>query len=186
MPLLFFVYHVGRVGKVYTTQSANMGVGGHSFKGEAALHQLTSFDETVMESLGAFEADVIVLADMDDEVNARLARRAKELTDGRVLVRIEQPKLQLEFSREGFEVFSTLFAARTVLRALIENPGGLQLIAESEGTIHEVTVVSLRLHMVLLRQLPLLDQLLILRIYRGESFLIPHGNTEIRRGGRLS
>ena len=86
---------------------------------------------------------------------------------------------------EGFEVFSTLYAARTVLRALIESPGALKLLSEEEGTIFEVSIQHLPSRSTFLRQLPNLENLLILRIYRGQSYLIPHGNTEIRLGDRL-
>lgn len=171
--------------RIYTTESTNMGISSGLNNRQAAIHKVRIFDEILLFEKGAFDADIVVFAAMDDEVNIRLARRAKELTSGRILVRIENPDLQLDAGKEGFEVFSTLYAARTVLRALIESPGALQLIAEPRGAIQEVSVNQLRFHMLPLRQFPLLDHLLVLRVYRGESFLIPHGNTEIRRGDRL-
>jgi len=171
--------------RVFSRQGSPFGIVGSEDSRVLKFHQVAVLDEETLLRLGAFEADVIVFAGMDDDVNLQLAAGAQRHSAGRVLVRIEQPELQAKVSEKGLEVFSTLFAARTVLRALIENPGALRLISETEETIHEVAVNNLKMHTLLLRELPQLEQLLILRIYRGESFLIPHGNTEIRRGDRL-
>lgn len=137
-----------------------------------------------LERLEALQADVLVLATMNDEANLRLARYARERSDRRVIVRLENPERRQAAEEEGLETFSTLDASRTVLRTLIESPGALQFISE-DAPLHEVSVERLEYPSVLLRRLPLPRGLLILRIYRGDSFLIPHGNTEIRRGDRL-
>ncbi|WP_167355915.1 TrkA C-terminal domain-containing protein [Paenibacillus oryzisoli] len=86
---------------------------------------------------------------------------------------------------EGFEVFSTHYAARTVLRALIDSLGALKLLSEEEGTIFEVSIQHLPYRSTHLRQLPKLENLLILRVYLGQSYLIPHWKYRIRLGDRL-
>ncbi|UJF32355.1 cation:proton antiporter family protein [Paenibacillus hexagrammi] len=149
------------------------------------VRQVSQWNEQTLEQEGALEADMIVLATMDDAFNIRLARRVRAESDKRVLIRVEAPESQQELAAEGFEVFSTLYAARTVLRALIDSPGALKLLSDQDGSISEVTIRHLPMLTTLLRQLPGLENILILRIYRGESYLIPHGNTEIRLGDRL-
>ncbi|WP_168123044.1 cation:proton antiporter family protein [Paenibacillus sp. HB172176] len=148
-------------------------------------YQVAELTEAILRQNGAFEADCIVIATMDDEFNIRLAKKVSAESDKRLLVRIEGAGLQGELANESFEVFSTLYAARTVLRALIDSPGALKLLSEDEGTIFEVKVQRLPYSSTVLRQLPGLENLLILRIYRGQAFIIPHGNTEIRVGDGL-
>lgn len=147
--------------------------------------QVGSLNQDALEAGGTFEADTVVLGTMDDERNVLLARHARRKGVGRIIVRVEDPALQERVRREGFTVFSTLFAATSLLRAAIEHPGVVDFIADQPGALAEVRVDNPRFDGVLLRDLPDLKGLLILRIYRGESFLIPHGNTEILLGDRL-
>ncbi|MCS7460560.1 cation:proton antiporter [Paenibacillus doosanensis] len=149
------------------------------------IYHLPQMNEAALKERQAFEADILVIATMDDAFNASLAKEVKAQYNGRILVRIESPELQSDMVHYGFEVFSTLYAARTVLRALIDSPGALKLLSEDEGMIFEVTIQHLPYRTTYLRQLPGLEHILILRIYRGQSFIIPHGNTEIRLGDRL-
>lgn len=147
--------------------------------------KVDALDQESLEAGGTYEADTIVLGTMDDERNVILARFAKRRGVRRVIVRIEDPALQEQVRGEGFTVFSTLFAATSLLRAAIENPGVVDFISDEPGALVEVKVDNPRWDGTLLRHLPQLEGLLILRIYRGESFLIPHGNTEILLGDRL-
>lgn len=135
---------------------------------------------------GAFDADILVLGSMDDQVNIDLAKHAHSLGVERIITRVETPELyeKVETEQEGISLFSTLFASRTLLRALIEYPSAVQLITEDDS-IQEVTVNNPSYVDRFLRELPLTNDVLILRIYRGESFIVPHGNTQIQSGDRL-
>jgi Kef-type K+ transport system membrane component KefB/Trk K+ transport system NAD-binding subunit len=144
-----------------------------------------SLSQDVLEAGGTYDADTVVFGTMDDERNVLLARHAKRRGVSRIIVRVEDPALQEQVRGEGFTVFSTLFASTSLLRAAIENPGVVDFITDKPGALVEVRVDNPRWDGALLRNLPGLKNLLILRIYRGESFLIPHGNTEILLGDRL-
>ncbi|MGG1550477.1 cation:proton antiporter [Paenibacillus ferrarius] len=170
--------------KVYTSSGSDA-AGGEGEELPGAVHHVSDLQTETLRASGAFEADTIVFATADDDLNCRLAKLLQAGSGKRVLVRVEAPDKQAEMTGEGFEVFSTLYAARTVLRALIDSPGALKLLTEEEGTIFEVTIDHLPYRTTLLHQLPNLENVLILRIYRGESYLIPHGTTEIRLGDRL-
>ena len=100
-------------------------------------------------------------------------------------MRVEDPEQHQIMQRAGFSVFSTLYASRTVLRAYIEHPSALKLISDQEDSIHEVVVDNPIYEGIFLRQLPLLADILILRIYRDDSMIVPHGNTLIQMGDRL-
>lgn len=135
---------------------------------------------------GAFDADIIVFGSMEDEVNIELAKHAHEIGVERIITRVEAPELyeEVETEHEGMSLFSTLFASRTLLRALIEYPSAVQLITDDDS-IQEVVVDNSNYFNAFLRELPLPNDVLILRIYRGESFIVPHGDTQIQQGDRL-
>lgn len=152
-------------------------------KGYTVRH-VNRLQPDVLLKEGTFNADAAVFASMEDDVNVRLARHAVDAGLKRIVVRVESPEMHDRLQKEGFTVFSTLFAARTLLKALIENPSAVRLITQDDS-IREIQVDNPRYHETLLRQLPFLGDVLILRIYRGESFIVPHGNTNIRLGDRL-
>lgn len=147
--------------------------------------EVSALNIDALDAQGAYDADVIVLGTMNDELNVMLARHASSMDIKRIIVRVEDPLLQEKAKSEGYTVFSTLFASTTLLRALIENPSAVDFIAHQDGSLQEIIVDNPRLHEKRLRELPNLGNLLILRVYRGESFIIPNGNTEILLGDRL-
>ena len=134
---------------------------------------------------GAFDANTVVLGSMDDELNVSLARHANSFGVKRVIVRIEEPRLQQQLREEGFVVFSTLHAATTLMKAVIEHPAAVELVTGGNDSIREAYVGNPAFDGVQLRSLPLSGDALILRIYRDESFIVPNGNTELRLGDRL-
>lgn len=133
-----------------------------------------------------FESDVLVLGSLDDDANIELAKHAQSLGMERIIVRIENPdKEDVIHKEEHMTAFSTLHASRILLKALIEYPSAVRLITQNDESIHEVQMTNAAYHQTLLRYLPHLDNVLVLRIYRGDSFIIPHGNTTIQLGDRL-
>lgn len=161
---------------------------------ESKEQQYNRFPLTVVPKLDAvsltekkaFEADVLVCGTMDDKVNLQIARYAQQLGIERIIVRQEDPVRMAEVEEnEGFSVFSTLYAARTLLRGLIQVPGAVRLITTNDDSIREVVVRNPAYQNVRLRDMPNLGPALVLRIYRGDSFIIPHGSTEILLGDRL-
>ncbi|HEX7056995.1 MAG TPA: cation:proton antiporter [Bacilli bacterium] len=140
--------------------------------------------ETLNE-YGAFAADGAVFATMEDAVNLQLANFAENAGVKNAVVRVENPQLHERLQREGVRVFSTLYASRTLLKAMIENPSTVKLIANGDDTIREVQMNNPAFHKSRLRDLPILGGVLVLRIFRGESFIVPHGNSDIQLGDRL-
>ena len=161
---------------------------------ESKEEQYSRFPLTVVPKLDvasltdkkAFYADVLVCGTLDDQINLQVARHAQKLGIERIIVRLEDPvRMDKVVEEEGFSVFSTLYAARTLLRGLIQFPGAVRLITSNDDSLQEVIVRNPAYHNVRLREMPNLGPTLVLRIYRGESFIIPHGSTEILLGDRL-
>lgn len=150
------------------------------------LIKVESLEIAELESAEAFAADIVVFGTMDDETNILLAKHAHASGVERVIVRIESHELHERLKNQyPFAFFSTLFASKTLLKALIEYPSAVKLMTQNDESIQEVVVNNAHYDFILLRQLPFLGETLVLRIYRGDSFIIPHGDTAIRVGDRL-
>ncbi|WP_274364718.1 cation:proton antiporter family protein [Paenibacillus thermotolerans] len=176
------LFSAGTTGAAEATESA----------GAAGLIPVADLSPRTLTEHQAFDTDLIVIGTMEDSRNMELADEAREAGVPRVIVRIEDPGKLTEFrnrlgtdEEERTTVFSTLYAARTLLKALIEQPSAVRLISEDDGTIREVRLNNPSYEESLLRELPLTGDILILRIYRGDSFIIPHGNTPVHTGDRL-
>lgn len=133
---------------------------------------------------GAFNTDVIVFGSMDEQHNAILARQAQSFGLENMIVRAESPDLIKSLQDEGFNVFSTLFASRMLLQGLIQYPSAVMLLSQDDS-LQEVRMNNPHYANAQLKELPFLGDALILRIYRGESIIIPHGATQLLPNDRL-
>ncbi len=150
------------------------------------LVEVPKLEQDCLHQAGLFEADTVVFGTMDDEVNICLAEAARQYGHRQVIVRVEDPEQhELLEKEEGIRVISTLYASRTLLKAMIEHPSALRLITHHDDSVQEIEVNNSTYNHVSLRDLPVLGDTLVMRIYRGDSFVIPHGSTQIMLGDRL-
>jgi len=173
-------------GNIVTLYSAGMHDSAHRANANPA-YRTENVKELSVEELDGrklFASDILVLGTADDEVNAVLAAEARRRGKEQTVVRIEDPAKYEELYHEGYTVFSTLHASRTLLRALIEQPGMVKLFTQ-DGESREFVIENPAFDRILLRELPDLGDVLILRIFREGSHLVPHGNTELQLGDRL-
>jgi CPA2 family monovalent cation:H+ antiporter-2/trk system potassium uptake protein TrkA len=152
--------------------------------GRFPLIAVADLSEDALLKAGAFNTDVIVFASMDEQRNAALARTADSYGLENIVVRAESPEIIQSLQSAGFNVFSTLFASRMLLRGLIEYPSAVRLMAQDDS-LKEIKVQNPKYDHVQLRELPFLGDALILRIYRGDSIIIPHGTTQLLSQDRL-
>lgn len=167
--------------------SADASAGDESSRQDYGRFPLTSVNDLQPDTLlkaGAFNTDVIVFASMDEVHNAELARKAKSLGLENIIVRAESPELIQALREESFNVFSTLFASRMLLHGLIQYPSAVMLLTQDDS-LQEVRVNNPRYANAQLKELPFLGDALILRIYRGDSIIIPHGSTQLLTDDRL-
>jgi CPA2 family monovalent cation:H+ antiporter-2 len=148
------------------------------------LYYVQDLTTTELDKQQAFQADIIILATTYDDININLGKYANKLSGKRVIVRIEGPDQYRSMRDQGFEVFSTVYAARRILRSLIDNPSTLQLIIDDEPLV-EVVIGKAIYSGLTLREMPFPPNVLVLRIYRGNSSLVPNGSTEVYLADRL-
>ena len=133
----------------------------------------------------AFDCEKIVLATSRDQLNIELARHAQKVGIKQIIIKIENPDLHEDLLEEGFNVYSTLFSTRTLLKALIDNPGIVQLITRHNEAIKEIAVNNVQYSHIPISDIPFLGDTLILHIYRNGQWIVPHGDTLIYLGDRL-
>jgi Kef-type K+ transport system membrane component KefB/Trk K+ transport system NAD-binding subunit len=149
------------------------------------LQELEALNIKNLEQKNAFSVDIMILATNYDRLNIELAHKAKAEGVKRIIVRVEDPYLRKDLTSGTFTVFSTLFASRILLKALVEQPHLVRLISETTGLMKEVSFNNPKYDNFSLRQLPFLGDTLVLRIYRGDSSIIPHGDTKLQMGDVL-
>jgi Kef-type K+ transport system membrane component KefB/Trk K+ transport system NAD-binding subunit len=152
---------------------------------EFPLIELNELNFETLEEKGAFDADIIVVATSYDDWNIKVANHAHELGIKNVIVRVEDAQKHSQLMEQGLSVFSTLYAARTLLKALTEQPSILRLITHHNDQLKEIEILKSKYDGLPLRQLPFLGDALVLQIFRNDEPIIPHGDTELRVGDKL-
>ncbi|WP_047150734.1 cation:proton antiporter domain-containing protein [Aneurinibacillus tyrosinisolvens] len=142
-------------------------------------------EEKEVEDESALEHDILVFASEDDDWNIAHGKRAHDCTGSKTIVRTEKLERHQEIKNNRCIPFSTLFSASTLLKTLIESPGTIEFISTAEHALYSLVMGNRRYNGLLLRDLPFLRNVLILRIYRNEGIIIPHGDTELQTGDRL-
>ncbi len=156
----------------------------HMFKEneeEAALPLLSvkDFSISTLTQAGVFTSDYLVFATDEDPQNLELALHAKYLGLEHIITKIEDPALQSRATYEHINVFSTLNSTRFLLKALIDNPSLLRLIEKSHDTIREIRLTKHKYDGIAIRNLPPVEDVLILQIMRGKNSLVPRGDTKL-------
>lgn len=146
---------------------------------------LTDTNHLSQEADDVLRMDSLIYGTEQEKVNIQLAETLHSLGMKKNVVRVDRPDQHTGLSEKGFVLFSTLHASQTMLKALIEHPSSVRLITQRNDAIQEVEVNSPTYEGMAIRNLPHLEDTLILRIYRGHSDIIPHGNTLIQIGDRL-
>ncbi len=127
-----------------------------------------------------FNTDVLVVTTGNDSINSKIASYAKETGIERVITRIESSKISTKLKEKDIEVFSSLLSAKTILRSMIETPDVAKLIIGQENRLYQVNVQNNKYVGTMLRNFPFMGNAIIIRIFRGNESIVPHGDTELQ------
>ncbi|MFD2679724.1 monovalent cation:proton antiporter family protein [Bacillus seohaeanensis] len=147
--------------------------------------EVDNFELATLESVDVFDANIVVISTGDEEINATLAIAAKEKGVKRVIVRIESPDLEESLREQDIEVFSVLLSTNALLRALIESPAVMNILTNQETSLYEIRMLNGQYEGLSLRKFPFTGDVIFVRIFRGNDFLVPHGDTELHMNDRL-
>jgi monovalent cation:H+ antiporter-2, CPA2 family len=147
--------------------------------------EVEDYSPGTLEQQDIYNADIIVISTGNENTNALIARAAREQGSGRVIARIENPELESSLKQQDIEVFSVLMSTTTLLRALIESPGILNILTNQESSLHEIKMLNDQFDGMTLRRFPFTGDVIFVRILRGNDSIVPHGDTELRLNDRL-
>lgn len=153
----------------------------------ANLKLISSLEETCLEKAGVFNCDILVAGFIEDELNRKIARMAKEHGVQRVIASQERPKPETikNLTNEKIEIYNLFNVQTSVLRALIESPSILRILTDTKNGLFEVTVRNHKYAGQKLMNLDFIEQMTVSRIWRNGTWLVPHGNTIIETGDHL-
>ncbi|TCP22315.1 transporter (CPA2 family) [Scopulibacillus darangshiensis] len=150
-----------------------------------SVQELENYELSTLEGTDILSADILVITTGNDETNAEIAEFAYDNRVKRIIVRIESPELGDGLKEKGVEVFSSYFSIKSMLKAIIQSPTLVNMLTTNEGGLYQIEVANNEYAGTTLRKFPFLGDIIIVRIYRGKDFIVPHGDTEINIGDRL-
>jgi monovalent cation:H+ antiporter-2, CPA2 family len=180
LPVAFHLLHEGYDVTVFTDKEPD---GKRMYEGISYI-RLPSYDLDLLKDKQAFDVEILVAATIHDSFNILVGQEALEEGIGQIIVRAEEPELR-ESVQAGITTFSTMFSAWTLLKAMVDYPSVVQLFAHPDDSIQEIVVKNPRYRNAPIKTLPFLKDILVIRIYRQNSFIIPHGGTQLYLGDHL-
>lgn len=147
--------------------------------------QLENYDVDTLEENEVFDHDILVVSTADEEKNAEIATIAKEKGVERVIARIEVPALQKKLKELEVHVFSVLLSSKTLLKAFIEAPNVVHILTDEDNALYEITLNNSQFDGVAIREFPFTGDVIMVRIFRGDVSIVPHGDTELALHDRL-
>ena len=170
---------------MYTNNQHNY----RAFNSETTIHLLDSLDPQFMIQNGVFDADVVVLGQVNSEKNYELAKIAKKYGVPRVIVRFEDRNIlderRDELNSLGVELYNTPDVNISMLRALIEAPSTMRLMTSTDSSVYEVALKNSRYADIQVRNIPFIDKVTITQIYRDNRFIRPSGGTSLKLNDRI-
>ncbi|HET7616444.1 MAG TPA: TrkA family potassium uptake protein, partial [Bacillales bacterium] len=149
------------------------------------IKKLPNYSAETLEKAGAFDADILVASSNNDGKNALIAQKAKQAVRQRVIARIESTGLSETLRDNGIEVFSSLFSTKAILKAMIESPSVVDILTTKENGLYQIEINNHDAVGTKLREFPYLGDTIIVRIFRNNNSIVPHGDTELHMGDRL-
>ncbi|PAE39414.1 monovalent cation:proton antiporter family protein [Bacillus sp. 7884-1] len=147
--------------------------------------EIFNYSLETIETNKIFQTDIVVISTGQDQTNANLALKAKEMGVSRVIVRIESPEFEQSLRENEIEVFSSFMSTKTLLRALIETPSVMNILTNQESSLYEIRMQNEQYDGMTLRRFPFTGDVIFVRIFRGKDSIVPHGDTELLLNDRL-
>lgn len=168
----------------HTLQDGNSDTdGGRSSSFE--VKDLADYDVGTLIEQKAFDCDILIASAGNDTMNGEIARAAKAHGIDRVIARIESTESSEKLRAQGIQVFSALFSEKTILKAMVESPSVVDILTTEENGLYQMEVGNHDFAGMRLRAFPFLGDTIIVRIFRDDNSIVPHGDTELKMGDRL-
>lgn len=150
-----------------------------------SVHEIPNYELKTLYKEGVFDADMVVVTTGSDDMNARIAKYAERCGTKRIIARVEETELANDLRERGIDIFSMFFSSKAILKAMIQSPSIMNLFTKEENGLFEVRMNNSEFSGMSLRHFPFLGDTIIVRIFRGNESIVPHGDTELQMGDRL-
>ncbi|AEB24521.1 MULTISPECIES: monovalent cation:proton antiporter family protein [Bacillus] len=150
-----------------------------------SVETISDYEPGTLESHDIFKTDILVVATGNEDVNAEIALIAKEKGTERIIASVGSVEHETKLKEEGISIFSILLSTKTLLRALIEAPGVMSLLTNEESSLYQINLENTAYNGIILREFPLMGDVIFVRIFRGVDSIVPHGDTRLKTGDRL-
>ncbi|MES5394797.1 monovalent cation:proton antiporter family protein [Bacillus amyloliquefaciens] len=150
-----------------------------------SVETISDYEPGTLESHDIFKTDILVVATGNEDVNAEIALIAKEKGTERIIASVGSVEHETKLKEEGISIFSILLSTKTLLRALIEAPGVMSLLTNEESSLYQINLENTSYDGIILREFPLMGDVIFVRIFRGVDSIVPHGDTRLKTGDRL-
>ncbi|WP_257349124.1 monovalent cation:proton antiporter family protein [Pseudalkalibacillus decolorationis] len=148
--------------------------------------EIDDFELATLQEQNVFDADILVVTTGKDPVNEKVSIYAKEeIGIERVITRMEIIELSDRLKEKNIEVFSSLLSAKTILKSMVETPDVAKLITGQENRLYQVNMQNPKFIGTQLRHFPFMGNSIIIRIFRGNDSIVPHGDTELQMNDHL-
>ena len=152
--------------------------------------EVLAADQTAegLRSLGIADTDSVLLLGEQDEENLELATLVRQLCDSNVVVYVKDPEYLDSYETLGVQPFIGAMFRATIIALLARNPDAFRLLTSTndERDVMEVRLENRSLAGVLVRNLRLPGDYLVMSIRRHGELIVPHGNTVLEFGDRLT
>ncbi|WP_112180163.1 monovalent cation:proton antiporter family protein [Paraliobacillus zengyii] len=149
------------------------------------IKELKDYEIENMEQLGVFDVDIVVVSTGDELKNAEVACYAKKKGVGRVIARAEMKSTDKYLKENNVEVFSVMLSTKTLLKAMIESPNVVDILTNQESALYEINMNNSIYDGIMLREFPFTGDVIMVRIFRDDDSIVPHGDTRLRLGDHL-
>lgn len=141
-----------------------------------------------LDQLPITQVETLLALHDDDQVNYAIAQRARALEMPNVVALVQDPLRLADFTALGVQSFVSAMMPATMIAMMARNPDTYTLLTSTrdQRDISEVRLRNRSLVGTRLRRLQLPGDYLILSIRRRGEIIIPHGNTLLEYGDRLS
>lgn len=150
-----------------------------------SVREIPNYRHETLQNAGVYDTDILVVASNRDQINADIAEKAKELVRERVIARIETSELSDSLRAKEVEVYSSFFSTKAILKAMIQSPSVVDILTTEDNGLFQIEVADSKYAGMKLSRFPYLGDTIIVRIYRDNQSIVPHGNTELKMGDRL-
>jgi monovalent cation:H+ antiporter-2, CPA2 family len=147
--------------------------------------EMDDYEYSTIEASDILHADIAVVSTGNDESNAKIALFIKAKGVNRVIARIETADLEAGLKNQGVEVFSAFMSTKTLMKALVESPGLMDILTNKETSLYEIKMMNDHFEGLSLRRFPFTGDVIFVRILRGKDSIVPHGDTELLMNDRL-